>query len=70
MNQTVEFDCPFCGRDAVMTVDGRQEMLRCQSCGQRTTKAIEESRDDLRELADSDNPASELAAIMLGPINE
>lgn len=63
------FDCPYCGSQ-VKHVTHTNATYECVSCGERTHEKIEERRERLEELAETDNPAAELAKYLTEPANE
>jgi len=69
MSQQVEradFCCPECDSSEMRRVSGTDGTYECQQCGERTHEKIENAREDLEALAQSDNPAGELAALLIG----
>jgi uncharacterized Zn finger protein (UPF0148 family) len=58
--------CPFCGYDPMEEVPRTDGTYECPSCGEKTHEKIEAMRDDLEDLAASDNPASRVAALLAG----
>lgn len=60
------FVCPFCESQEIYRVTGTDGTYECYECGERTHEKVEENRDELRELAGSDNAAASLAATLLG----
>jgi len=61
-----DISCPVCDSCAMKPVQGTHGTYECTDCGARTHEKIEEHRADLQALADSDNPAGKLAALLLG----
>ena len=60
------FACPNCDSSRIFRLTGTDGLYECFECCQKTHEKVEECRDDLEELASSDNPAGELAALLVG----
>ena len=60
------FACPACDSSDLFRVTATDGTYECAKCGERTHEKIERHRDDLETLADSDSPAGELAALLVG----
>jgi len=58
--------CPFCHYEPMKEVPRTDGTYECPSCNERTHEKIEAMRDDLEDLAASDNPASRIAGLLVG----
>jgi len=63
-----DFSCPSCDSSDIFRVGNTDGTYECQQCGERTHEKIEAARQDLEDLADSDSPASKLAAKLVGDV--
>ena len=61
-----DFCCPACDSSDLFLVSGTDGTYQCQHCDAKTHEKIEAIRDDLEDLADSDNPASRIAGLLAG----
>jgi uncharacterized Zn finger protein (UPF0148 family) len=59
-------DCPFCP-GSLMPVSQTDGLYECPACGKRTHEKIEQNRDAIADLAESDSPASWVAKCLLSP---
>jgi len=64
------FPCPYCSSGDVYRVTATDGTYECYNCGERTHEKIEENRDDLEDLAESDNASSKLAKLLTEPMHE
>jgi len=65
-DERADFHCRKCKSLLLYRVVGTDGTYQCESCGFKTHAKIEDQRDDLKDLAESDNPASRVAATLLG----
>lgn len=60
-------DCPYCRCDSLEPVRNTDGVYECQRCGKRTHEKVEANRKKLEELAETDNPASDIARLLVDP---
>lgn len=70
MTERANFSCPSCDSTEIYRVTGTEGTFECRSCGGKTHEKIEECRDDLEALARSDNPAGELASLLVPEVGQ
>jgi len=61
-----DFPCPSCDSTDVFRADGTDGTYECRRCGQRTHERIEENREALEALADTDLPVADVAQTLVG----
>ncbi|WP_152436395.1 hypothetical protein [Halosimplex carlsbadense] len=64
--QRTNWPCPHCDSSDVFPVEGTDGLYRCDKCGGRTHDKIEENREALEDLAESDLPVADVAETLLG----
>lgn len=57
--------CPHCGGWGLSQMGKSEGLLECDKCGGRTHRKIEENRDALESLANSNLKAAEVANLLI-----